>query len=90
MSDTSKDARDTQFKDFARLLLEELMSKYDHLPPGKWGPAEKDELIIARRAYDLVKHAFGYIEVWNDRNLDFAVKSVPDMTELPKEQDGQV
>ncbi len=46
--------RDTHFLGFAKLLLDELMTKYDHLPPGRFEPAERDELIISQRAYDLV------------------------------------
>ena len=52
--------RDTHFAGAAKLLLQRLMGKYDHLPPGQFGPAEKDEQIIAHFAYDLAEYIYNH------------------------------
>ena len=91
MDEQPTNERDTHFAGFAKLLLQELMAKYDHLPPGQWGPAEKDELIITRRAYDLMHHA-----CWMINNAQFKsggvrlhpnamMRAIEDLTEWPND-----
>lgn len=91
----SDNARDTQFKRFAKLLLEEIGKVTDDFckEPFDKGmnalvrdiyASEKYEndvqLLIARRAYDLVKHALTYFDTVYGEFED-----IEDLTELPKE-----
>ncbi len=59
--------RDTHFQGAAKLILQALMTKYDHLPPGEWGPAEKDEFIISHFLFDFADHV---IKNLHGSNLD--------------------
>lgn len=75
--------RDTQFIGFANALVDDLrrnvgMGNDERLPYVQ---------LIARRAYDLVKHAIEHIEhIDLDRlSSDEQVSKIPDLAELPKE-----
>jgi hypothetical protein len=90
--------RDTQFQGFAKALLEELLgdvlNEYGFIG-GRENYADLNhdlnicEEIIARRAYDLVSHAIDNsrandMEDWETERI---MPYVPDMNELPKEQE---
>jgi hypothetical protein len=92
----SDNARDTQFQGFAKLLVGELfnddvLGDYGFIG-GRERYADLDydlnicELLIARRAYDLVNHAIGEFIPRSEDSSEEYVKRIPDMTELPKEQ----
>ena len=84
MSDT---ARDTQFQGFAHVLFMELVD--NHSMALNWDKFFPDvELIIARRVYDLVTHAFedAYSYCVEDYDVEDIIRLIKDMTELPKEQ----
>lgn len=90
-------SRDSQFQEFAKLLLKELidsaLDEYGLVIEGREQYADLNhdltvcEEIIARRAYDLVKHTIentAHIDL--DRELpENHALLIPDMTELPKE-----
>jgi hypothetical protein len=65
--------RDTQFQNFARLLAEEIRN----------ASPEETEKIIARRAHDLVEHAFEHCDCreWGI----FNEYPTPDMTVWPSQ-----
>lgn len=90
----SNNARDTQFKNFAKLLLDELCLASDvHIEtPFNDDWREEWEETIAQRAYDLVEHTIRsqaqgmdlfclHDPEWMKERVD----RVPDMTKLPKE-----
>ncbi len=91
----SNSARDTQFQGFAKALMRDLddvsTTTYASLDKAK----EAYKLAIARRAYDLSFHSTDYcleylhrlgIETSGDLGKRI-MPSIPDMTELPKEQE---
>lgn len=95
------DKRDTQFQGFAKLLYDELYDQFynlrcqeedmDYMGRNKEAEQTRKEIkiTIARRAYDLAYHAAFYID---ERDCDVfgfegAMQRIPDMTELPKEQE---
>lgn len=83
-----KMSRDTQFAGFAKTLWDELEQAIRQdfrgcIPEGKTRRAIYIPLwqkLIARRAYDLACHIVENVSAYN-------VSSIPDMTELPKEQE---
>ena len=83
----SDNTRDTQFKGFAKSLIRELdvVSTTTYASFDK--AQEAYELVIVRRAYDLVKHTIKNTDIVDlDRlTLDEHVERIPDMIELPKE-----
>jgi uncharacterized protein YbaA (DUF1428 family) len=86
------DPRDTQFQGFAKALWTELDER--NFTSEACNPAMsmyRDEAItlIARRAYDLVKHTIENTEHYNLDVLspDEHVERIPDMIELPKVQE---
>jgi hypothetical protein len=98
----SNNARDEQFKGFAGMLAKELRDQGlldigNTTKPLTDPPIdleyEKIKHIIARRAYDLVDHAIGSMEPIDLQCCESyveVVQGIPDMTELPKEQDSSV
>lgn len=83
--------RDKQFQNFAKLLMDELFYNnertYTDQSNGYWCGESRE--IISRRAYDLAFHAVDNsrandMEDWETERI---MPYVPDMTELPKEQD---
>jgi len=84
-------SRDTQFQGFAKALLAELLqgSIVEVRTPFQDDWREEWESIIARWAYDLVEHSTRYHFCGDKyyRSLKEKVESIPDMTELPKEQE---
>jgi len=73
-------SRETQFQGFAKALMSELLTYF--------GDFEDMEKIIAHRAYDLVEHTCESIS--NSQVAlypDEMIRSIPDLTELPKEQE---
>lgn len=98
----SNNQRDTQFQGFAKALWDELEQAIRQdpgfIPEGKSGRDQYIPVwqeIIARRAYDLVEHTVGYsLEYLHECGREMPggmkkriVPSIPDMTELPKEQE---
>ena len=82
--DNVMSARETQFAGFAKALLEELLSQRDGaLDYSEWWQRQA-EAIIARRAYDLVRHAAGDIT-----SQAAHVDAVSDLAELPGESEGK-
>jgi len=82
----SDNTRDTQFQGFAKLLLDEMDNVdgiYIDTYLEHWREAWQD--IIARRAYDLVKHAQADPKDLDVLGFEEAIGRIPDMTELPKE-----
>jgi len=105
MSDTE---RDTKFAEFARLHYPELSqlfftmyARMSEQRPIEEIDAVEDEIktLIARRAYDLVRHAiycngisshywpnaefFGQASAIYESETDSAMHSIPDLTDLP-------
>ena len=81
MSDNSN--RDTQFQGFAKLLLEELQAIEVEGLKNNWNNIDiyrRQREAIARREYDFAVHVVENVSA-------YSVSSIPDMTELPKEQD---
>ena len=96
-------ARDTQFAGFAKLLWDELVEQRGYVDVDAYWDDGIDPInyrqIIARRAYDLVKHTM--IELSCQGALDFRdpdfdkyeyragemVEIIPDMTEWPREEE---
>lgn len=74
--------RDTHFAGFARNVIDEINGAYSE---------DEEIIILARRAYDLVKHASKDIcnNFFNEdfKHEDF-LTSVTDMPELPEEGKG--
>ncbi len=64
--------RDTHYAHAAKLLLQALMTKYDHLPPGEWGPAEKDEFIISHFLFDFADHVIKNLHGSNLNEIKWA------------------
>jgi hypothetical protein len=87
--------RDTQFMGFAKALYEELTQNVILTNRGlsQIEAFKKDqELLIARRAYDLVEHTLNYTTESMARMFtDEAIEAIPDMTELQRgtEHDSQ-
>jgi hypothetical protein len=69
-----KNARDTQFQGFAKLVMSELLVYF--------GDFDDMERIIARRAYDLVAHTLDHAPV---TEYECKAKDIPDLAEWPKE-----
>lgn len=84
MENENNSRRNTQFQGFAKALMRDLndVSTTTYASIGK--AIEAYELAIARRAYDLVRHA---VNCGCTDNVDYAMKLIPDMTELPKEKE---
>ena len=89
-------ARDTQFHGFAKALWDELVraNGYGYIDVNKWDDDGIDPTnyiqVIARRAYDLVKHTLEHAEAIAFDRLsigEHAEQYIPDLTELPKEQE---
>lgn len=92
----SESARDTQFKGFANLLMQEIDEQVGAVT--QWGVehdiddqakigqelASRWQTVIARRAYDLVQHTLNHAPM-TEYYAD--VEDIPDLTELPKEQE---
>ena len=84
MSDNSN--RDTQFQGFAKLLLQEMLeTDLGYTRTVHW--REGMEKIIVRWAYNLVYHAQADPKDLDVLGFEEAIQRIPDMTELPKEQD---
>lgn len=81
MSEQPQNARDTQFAGFAKLLINDLMQANSS------DDRAKKEQVIARRAYDLVKHTIRELQYDDDRYSDDWTQKIPDMTEWKKECD---
>ncbi len=95
----SDNPRDRQFQGFAYAVFEEMEEYLDaqnlpsNLPALYVSQKNALRVILARRAYDLVDMGICYIamDMSNDSAVMFvprqdAVKFIPDMTKLPKEQ----
>lgn len=93
MSETTNNARDTQFARFALMLMNEILNVKGMYTNPNWRLDCQD--VIARRAYDLNQHSVGHtLEYLHECDIKTSggmgkriVPSIPDMTELPKEQD---
>lgn len=83
----SENVRDAQFAGFAEKLLGELLSKRDGmLDVSDWWK-EQARLAIAQRAYDLVEHAIGCVEMDpGGATTTQLVGGIPDLTEWPEEE----
>jgi hypothetical protein len=70
--------RDTQFAGFAELLAQELIMEAQR--------PDRSELLLllARRAYDLVKHTLLTTDYPDRFNLTAAMQEIPDMTAWPE------
>lgn len=87
--------RNTQFKGFAKALIKELDAVMTITYASLDKAREAYELAIARRAYDLVAHTVGYsLEYLHECGREMPggmktriVPSIPDLTELPKDQE---
>jgi hypothetical protein len=79
--------RDTHFARFAMMLMDEILNVKGMYTNPNWRIDCQE--VIARRAYDLVKHTIEQTEHINLDRLgpDEHVERIPDMTELPKEQE---
>lgn len=76
--------RDTKFAGFARAVVDELVSN----GPSGWGYDEVS-LCLARRAYDLVTHAFeavNPIALQSTLDEEEVTRTIPDMPELPEDE----
>lgn len=84
--------RDTQFRDFAKLLWSEIK---DHF--GDWWEADNTNVnneaqeVIARRAYDLASHIVSSCvdqeeECRHRCYREELLRDIPDMTELPDQK----
>jgi hypothetical protein len=90
--------RDTQFQSFAKLLLDELVADGSIEIDTGWDTEDSKayddaQAIIARRAYDLAVHVLNSqheISVSASTAEERLYCSIPDMTELPKEQESEV
>ena len=90
MENENNTRRNTQFQGFAKALWDELMNANgggyidvndtydDGIDPTDYRG------IIARRVYDLVRHA---VRHGCSDHVDYAMKLIPDMAELPKEKE---
>jgi hypothetical protein len=83
--------RDTQFQGFAKLLFEELQAIEIEGLKNSWNNLDvyrRQREAIARRAYDLARHAALHIDEQACDVLGFedAMQRIPDMTELPKDR----
>lgn len=77
----SNNPRNTQFQDFAKALWQEIAFTHDdNVQRDVAYNIKVIEELIARRAYDLAAHVVENVSA-------YSVPSIPDMTELPKEQD---
>lgn len=74
----SDNPRDTQFQGFAKALMSELLTYF--------GDFEDMKKTIARRAYDLAEHTLDHAPV-REWALPCQGSDIPDLTELPKEQE---
>jgi hypothetical protein len=84
------DNRNTQFQGFAKLLFDELQAIQAEGLNENWNNIDvyrRQREAIARRVYDLVKHAVLHFDerVCDMCGFEDAVKDIPDMAELPKE-----
>lgn len=87
--------RDTQFQGFAKALVEDLFRFHALDARAFVSSGHKIEQIVARRAYDFEAHTVGHtLEYLREcgREMPGSMKtrivpSIPDMTELPKEQE---
>jgi hypothetical protein len=88
--------RDTQFKGFATLLRQDIFKQLQWLDFG-FTPKQQEsidraiEKLIARRAYDLVKHAIESCTLQEENvgarmNEDYLLSNIPDMTEWPEDE----
>lgn len=80
-------SRDDQFAGFASRLLQELLDQCAYVAISEWatgGDSFKSEKLIARRAYDLVRHVAAEI---TDETKDYLVmiEKIPDMRQWPEE-----
>ena len=93
----STEQRDTHFRGFANLLFDDVEGMFMDLACAKFVVGYEAEqaqivndiqLFLARRAYDLVLHTLLHVEHINLDQLGYEehVTRIPDMTELPKEQ----
>jgi hypothetical protein len=86
-----ENARDTQFHGFACMVWEEIMqlilADNRHIDRGTMPDPYRN--LIARHAYDLVGHTVEHIDPkdLDVLGLEETVERIPDMTELPKEQE---
>ena len=95
--------RDTKFAGFAELVAQELKEQDllwigTHIRPLTDPPVdfdyEKVKLILARRAYDLVKHTTDFLDIY-ELNLaldhyydwDYLLEQVPDLTAWPGQRE---
>lgn len=89
---SSNTPRDMQFRGFAKLLMDKLKAfEATYTDGGGFNQDENSdrELIIAQAAYDLAFHVIDNsrsndMEDWYAEQI---IPYVPDMTELPKEED---
>lgn len=83
MSNT-QNKRDVQFRGFAKALMSDLetvsTTAYASIDKGK----EAYERTVARWAYDLVEHTLEHAPL---TEYEGRVEDIPDMPELPKEQE---
>ena len=84
--------RDEHFRGFAKLLFDDVAAMFmKWVVATRWEreePAHDIQLYLARRAYDLVHHTLLHVEHINLDSLSYEehVTRIPDMTELPEEQ----
>lgn len=85
--------RDTRFLGFAALLWDELHTLYLADTADKTDPEHEemraryeqmDKQLIARRAYDLVKHTLD--NIWEVHNPEILIGKTPDLTAWPEDE----
>lgn len=83
-----ENARDTQFQGFAKALFEELEEQdLYNLYDDQGAIAEKCKQLLTHRAYDFAKHIYDNTTESGFPSAFEAIEGIPDMTELPKEQE---
>jgi hypothetical protein len=80
-------ARDTQFAGFASLVVEDLRlhGGFPMRPVNRSEVRPLIERIIARRAYDLVKHTLLATDCPDRFGIEGAMREIPDLTHWPDE-----
>jgi hypothetical protein len=85
--------RDAQFQNFAKLLMQDLLSEnrvYANIVEG-YGLEESQE-IIARRAYDFAQHVLNSFELGDLETCDGRDEilfNIPDLTEWPEREESE-
>lgn len=85
-------SRDTQFMNYAMLVHNEILAIENEGLKNNWNNIDiyrRQQEIMARRAYDLVLHAVENVDMVDLARLfrQEIAERIPDMTELPKDQE---